>query len=97
MGYSLPDTDSYVRYLLKSAVIEAPRLKRIDVLCRDEDGRVKGRYDAFVAMPFYRFRNLDMADYLETVFSLTIQRRSTRFRLDRLEEAHESLFYRAEN
>jgi hypothetical protein len=64
LGYSLPDSDAYVRYLLRAAVIEAPHLKRIDVFCRDGDKSVKHRYDAFVKFKNYRFKSGDIGQFL---------------------------------
>lgn len=64
IGYSLPESDAYVRYLLKAAAIDTPNLKRIDVICRDETGRVKARYDEFVRFHGYRFITGDTLSYL---------------------------------
>jgi hypothetical protein len=33
IGYSLPESDAYIKYLLKAAVINSPHLKKIDVVC----------------------------------------------------------------
>ncbi len=41
IGYSLAETDSYVRYLLKSAIMEARNFKQIDVMCLDPEGGVR--------------------------------------------------------
>jgi hypothetical protein len=65
IGYSLPEADAYVKYLLKAAVRKAPHLKRLDVLCLDPDGTVRRRYDAFIEFPLYRFRNDSVTNYLE--------------------------------
>ena len=66
IGYSLPDSDAYVRYLLKAGILKSENLKRIDVLCKDEDGSVKMRYDSFITLqhPKYRFCNGDVTKYL---------------------------------
>lgn len=66
LGYSLPTTDSNVRYLLKAACNKAPHLKRVDVICRD-DGSVKRRYDEFLTFPRYRFSSSDVFDYVQHV------------------------------
>jgi hypothetical protein len=65
IGYSLSTADSYFKYLLKGAIIGAPHLKGIDVICLDEDGSVKKRYDDFIRFRFYRFRNANIKDYLQ--------------------------------
>ena len=64
VGYSLPETDSYVKYLLKSAVTEAKNLKQIDVICLDQNGTVKSRFDEFIDFPNYRFASIDVTSYL---------------------------------
>lgn len=64
IGYSLPVNDSYVRYLLKSAVMDTPNLKSIHVICKDDDQQtVKGRYDSFVHFGDYRFQNVQVQQY----------------------------------
>lgn len=37
LGYSLPETDSYVRYLLKASTLRSVNLKSIDVICLDNN------------------------------------------------------------
>jgi hypothetical protein len=66
VGYSLPDSDAYVRYLLKAGILKSENLKRIDVLCKDEDESVRRRYDSFITLqhPKYRFCNGDVTEYL---------------------------------
>ena len=71
IGYSLPATDSYVRYLLKSAAIRSEHLKGIDVLCLDPDNTVKTRYDEFIDFPKYRFRNAGVQSYLDNLLERT--------------------------
>jgi hypothetical protein len=55
IGYSLPEADSYVRYLLKSAALESRHLKSIDVLCLDPDDSVERRFGDFVRFRKFRF------------------------------------------
>ena len=64
LGYSLPDGDAYARYLLRAAVAENERLRKIDVICRDPDGSVRKRYDNFVDFPDYHFESGDIEKYL---------------------------------
>jgi hypothetical protein len=64
IGYSLPEADSYVRYLLKSAALETPHLKTIDVMCQDPTGEVQKRYEEFVTFPRFRFANKDFGVFL---------------------------------
>ncbi len=63
VGYSLPNADSYIKYLLKSAVLESKHLKSIDVLCMDNNGSVRERYEQFFEFNFFRFKNVDVMDY----------------------------------
>lgn len=88
LGYSLPEADAYVRYLIKSALVRAENFRRIDVVCLDDhEQSVERRYKAFVESPLLRFRNADIGDYLkdvaETVYGST-----------GLEAGHETFFRR---
>lgn len=97
VGYSLPVSDSYIRYLLKTAIRSSPDLKAIDVLTYDTGDNTKQRYDEFVDFNRFRFisgkleqlfRRFD--DFLEPV-----ARRANfkdPLRLNILEAAHRSLF-----
>ncbi len=95
IGYSLPTADAYVKYLLKAAVIRAPHLKSIDVLCMDKDGQVRESYERFVEFDRFRFRSGSVVDYL----TLNYQRHVPSYyeadkllTMDRLEAAHEEFF-----
>ncbi|MDI6784012.1 MAG: SIR2 family protein [bacterium] len=66
LGYSLPISDTYVRYLLKSAIIKAEHLKSIDVICLDKHEEVRKRYDSFIEFKnYYKFQNSNIEDYFE--------------------------------
>lgn len=72
LGYSLPTSDAYVRYLLKSSLIRAEfesfgPLKSFDVITLDSDGETKRRYDDFVRFKNYRFVNTKIESYLSSV------------------------------
>jgi hypothetical protein len=102
LGYSLPQTDSYVRYLLESATMEDPHrknLKRIDVGCLDPDGSVHERYEEFLCFYRYRFRQIEISQYLWDIWEYTrnVADRGAniqRVEFNRLEKHHEkrSLF-----
>jgi SIR2-like protein len=94
IGYSLPESDNYVRYLLKSAILKSSNLKKVDVLCRDPQGDVKRRYDAFVELKFprYRFCNADVAAYLTFNRERYAFRKGDGIDFGTLEEAHEAFF-----
>ena len=65
LGYSLPSSDSHVRYLLEAAVLKSPNLKRIDVICLDgASGSVRKRYDSFIKFNFYRYKKADIREYI---------------------------------
>jgi len=71
IGYSLPITDSYVKYLLKAGVLDNNHLKSIDVICLDGSGEVERRYGELIDSSFrklYRFRNRSVDDYLGLVY-----------------------------
>src|SRR5262249_12079572 len=65
LGYSLPEADAYVKYLLQVGVLEAERLKRIDVVCLDPDGMVEERYRRLIAFSSWRFKNGNVEEYLD--------------------------------
>lgn len=67
LGFSFPETDGYVKYLLSLGAMRAPHLKRIDVLCLDPDGSVRRRYSEFVNYcNGYVFRSADILGYLSS-------------------------------
>lgn len=101
VGYSLPITDSYVKFLLKTAIIKkrTPHLKTLDVICLDNDGSVKRRYDDFIEFENYRFKNADFITLLRNNYELSsgsiIKEASSgpvisRIRCNTLERAHNS-------
>jgi len=67
IGYSLPISDSYVRYYLKSAIMKNERLKEIDVICYDRQGSTKKNYDEFIIFNNYKFINSRVEDYFENI------------------------------
>ena len=64
IGYSLPTSDAYLKYLLKAAVVKAPHLKALDVICLDGDGSTFQRYREFITFKYARFKNADSQSYL---------------------------------
>ena len=93
LGYSLHESDSYVRYLLKSAVLDSEHLKGFDVITLDPDGSVGRRYKAFIQFRRYRFKILDIRRYLERVRARAAPGRnegSVWKSFDELEGAHEA-------
>lgn len=96
IGYSLPTADSYVKYLLRAAAIEAPHLKRIDVLCLDDSkSSVYGRYSEFVDFQNFRFVKGRTEEYMKGVYNATVSRTQISdpgLEFNRLEDAHETFF-----
>jgi hypothetical protein len=92
VGYGFPETDTYIRYLLKAAIMENSFLKRIDVICRDSRGIAKPRYDEFIRFPHYRFVPSDIQTYLEGVTKYGVIRNETSEQIalvwDNLERGH---------
>lgn len=100
IGYSLPVTDSYVKYLLKSAVINSKNLKKIDVICLDDGNSVFERYKKFIDFKNFRFKSSDVRDYLKMVLESSTNllhhpytkledQNIKRATLNRLEDVHE--------
>lgn len=96
IGYSLPVADSYVKYLLRGAAIEATHLKRIDVLCLDDSRRTTfHRYTAFVDFQNFRYVSARTEDYVKKVYEVTagVSRIGAKvLDFDCLERAHEEFF-----
>jgi hypothetical protein len=69
IGYSLPQSDTYIKYILKAARATTKVLEHIDVVCFDPDPHeeVKKRYDEFILFRYYKFCNRKTEDYLEKV------------------------------
>jgi len=44
MGYSMPDTDTFMRYLLATALKRSPQLERVVIVNPDADGTLETRY-----------------------------------------------------
>ncbi len=92
IGYSLPTTDTYVKYLLKSAVLGSEHLRKIDVYCLDDDKHtVESRYDDFIIYKNYKYHNKSVEQYLDRVKDYTAKRDHNFVRCYELEKAHVSV------
>ncbi len=94
VGYSLPASDTYVRYLLASAVLESKHLKRVDAICLDPTEVVESRYRALITYYKFRFRSADIVQYfydLHTRSAQGLAREVGRLimKFDKLEDWHE--------
>jgi hypothetical protein len=89
LGYSIPNTDIYIKHLLSTALVESGNLQLIDVICLDPDGSVQRRYDNLFCFPKYKFFNANIQSYLTCFSGRGIS--SPPFRTDLLypEERHE--------
>lgn len=89
IGYSLPETDTYIKYLLR-AVITNSNLQNVHVIVKDSSHAVQKRYDNFICCTNYQFVNGDVLDYLKHHMSLykPEDRNSRNLKLDKLEQAH---------
>lgn len=67
IGYSLPLSDSYFRYFLKSSVIKNQRLKEIDIICYDQNGLVENNYNQFIVFDQKRYKNAKVEDYFNKI------------------------------
>ena len=74
LGYSMPQTDVYIKHLFGTALMESLNLQQIDVLCLDPDGTVSERYNHMFTFPRYKFYNVDLTEYINA-FSVSGQKR----------------------
>jgi hypothetical protein len=97
LGYSMPVTDTYVRYLLESAVLQSQHLHRIDVLCLDDgEHSLEKHYRSLIAYRRFRFASKNIRSYLESI-NLQAQKNPmervkeiyTRLSFGQLEKIHE--------
>lgn len=92
VGYSLPNTDTYIKYLLRATVVESPHLKQIDVLCLDPDGTVRQRYNDFIIFKnHYQFKSASTMDYLKRYHN-TVRKENGFINFGGLEKIHEDFF-----
>ncbi len=91
LGYSLPESDAYVRYLFKSAILDCEHLKGFDVITKDNDGDTQARYDKFLSFRKYRFQSSDLGKYMEIVRNVSRQEsrgEDVLINYDQLEDVH---------
>lgn len=65
LGYSLPQTDMYIKHLFSTSLLESKNLQKIDVICLDGDGYVETRYKEMFTFPNFDFYNIDISRYLD--------------------------------
>ncbi|MGJ4748403.1 hypothetical protein ACQV5M_18720 [Leptospira sp. SA-E8] len=76
LGYSLPDTDAYVKYLFGIALRDSFNLQKIDVITLDSDGKTKERFtNIFENSKILRFREHgDLNHYMSRLFTDNVVR-----------------------
>lgn len=92
IGYSLPQTDAYVKFLLKSAIGEMRDLDKIDWISLDDEKKsLESRFQEFVTFKDRMFKNGRVEHYLGNVFGWVVNRAQTAdsMSFSALEEAHE--------
>jgi len=68
IGYSLPLSDSYIKYLMSVSLKNSEHLKKIDVITLDSDRSTKDRYEKMFAFPKFRFKNARFEDFLKLAY-----------------------------
>lgn len=98
IGYSLPSSDNYIKYLLANAFINPSNIKNIDVITMD-DGGVKERYENFFTFHNFRFKDANFLDFISKLYppqkSQSPGRESTwiDFNSDILEQKYSEFMY----
>jgi hypothetical protein len=88
IGFSFPDTDSHVSYLFKSALSENENLKKIDVICLDNNDYIKNKYTSKFCFENFRFKNAGVEDYFGLI-SKAVSNNRINYAHDTLEYIHE--------
>jgi len=92
----LPTSDAYIKYLLKSAILNSEHLKKIDVICLDDDNNARNRYDNFIDFNYYRFANRNVSDLFEDLYDMESKGKRQKkedFVPHQLEAVHEKLMF----
>ena len=101
LGYSLPESDNHLKYLLKTGIVDSElrNLKTVHVLCRDDPARsVEGRFQSLILPRFLTFKNTNISDYFGKIADLirlsNAIRHQPQFILNcnKLEESHNHFF-----
>lgn len=102
MGYSFPQSDNHLKYLLTTGMTEKPtyNLNGVDVLCLDPTREVKQRFDRLITYPNYRFTDKKVESYFVNnleLAGLSSGSQNSTVRFDQLEDAHDRFFEIIEN
>jgi hypothetical protein len=66
LGYSLPPTDNYIKFLLASSLNNNKRLKNISIITKDSDGETSKRFKSLFSLSPI-FHNTDIVDFFEFI------------------------------
>ncbi|MGE8723280.1 hypothetical protein ACO2KH_18305 [Leptospira terpstrae] len=70
LGYSLPESDAYVKYLFGVSFKESFNLKKIDIITLDSDSNTESRYNKiFENYRIVNFKNANLNAYIGTLFA----------------------------
>jgi hypothetical protein len=94
LGYSLPASDSYIKYLFKAAFKDSPHLKSVHVVTLDPSGQARARFERFFTFNFFRFKSGDVTEYARQITGAFRQRSRGPYRYDQLERLHAGYFSR---
>lgn len=72
LGYSLPKSDNYVKYLLSIGLKNSYNVKNIDVITLDSDGATRERYEELFCFNRFRFKNERLETYFEKIIGKNI-------------------------
>ena len=93
LGYSLPESDAYIRHLLKSGILDNYNLKSFEILCLDDDGTVRARYERLLRYPSSRFLNASIAGFLSRLSKSTSESGTlVEWTYNELEASHSDIF-----
>ncbi|PJZ59678.1 SIR2 family protein [Leptospira adleri] len=69
LGFSMPQSDSYLKYFIGSALKKCFNLKSISSITLDDDGNTMERYqDMFKNFNNFQFSNMNLSDYFKNIF-----------------------------
>lgn len=70
VGYSLPETDTYIKYLLGVAIKHNFHIEKVEAICIDNHGDIQKRYEGFFVQKYFKFINKSFFDSRPNFHSL---------------------------
>lgn len=67
LGYSFPESDSYMKFLFANSLNENERLRKIYAIDLDKDGKVRSRYEELFDRGNLKFFRKDVKDFLRVI------------------------------